>query len=124
MLWEQFGPCVRVAGSGSTPKPAPDLLASNGGRCVAIECKAIKGEKRYFDYSELMQLKLFADNFGAEPWVGVRFDKLGWWFVKVDKIRKSKGESFLVSLSRVKKEGLKFEEFIGKYRQKRLVSIQ
>ena len=121
MLWEDFGPCVRVAGSGSPPKPAPDLLASDGDRTVAVECKAIKGEKRYFDYSELMQLKLFADNFGAEPWVGVRFDNLGWWFVKVDKIRKSKGQSFLVSLSRVKKEGLKFEEFIGKYRQKRLV---
>tara|TARA_Y100000310_G_C20642962_1_gene794975 strand:- start:904 stop:1245 length:342 start_codon:yes stop_codon:yes gene_type:complete len=111
---------VRVAGSGSTPKPAPDLLASNGERKVAIECKSVKGDKRYFDYSELMQLKLFAKGFGAEAWVGIRFDNRGWMFLPVEKIRKSKGESFLVSYDGLVKRGLKFEEFIGKYRQKRI----
>ena len=32
---------VRVAGSGSMPFPCPDLVAGNGKRVLAIECKSL-----------------------------------------------------------------------------------
>src|SRR3989338_9560480 len=94
LLWENFGACIRAAGSGSTSKPAPDLLASNGKRTFAIECKSLKGQRQYFDSKELEELRLFARMFGAEAWIGVRFDNKGWWFVPVEKVEKTKGNSF------------------------------
>ena len=120
LLWDNFGPCVRAAGSGSTPKPCPDLITSNGDRILAIECKAIKGTKKYFDINEIVQLNLFANTFGAEAWLAVRFDKVGWFFIESNNLEKSKGESLLLSLEYMKKKGFNFEELIGKYRQKKL----
>ncbi|MAG77961.1 Holliday junction resolvase [archaeon] len=120
MLWDEGHAVVRSAGSGSTSKPAPDLITSDGDRVLAIECKSIKGDKKYFDVHEIVQLNLFAKVFGAEPWVGVRFDNVGWFFVKSTDLKKSKGDSLLLSLEYMKKKGYQFEELIGKYRQKRL----
>jgi len=120
MFWDCGFAVIRSAGSGSTTKPAPDLLASNGEKVMAIECKAIKGDKKYFDVNEIFQLNVFARVFGAEPWLGIRFDNIGWYFIKSGDLQKSKGESLLVSLDYMKKKGHKFEELIGKYRQKRL----
>jgi len=120
LLWDNFGSCVRAAGSGSTPKPSPDLLASNGDRILAIECKSIKGDKKYFDVNEIFQLNLFSKMFGAEPWLGIRFDNVGWFFIESKHLKKSKGDSLLLSLDYMKKKGKNFEELIGKYRQKRL----
>ena len=120
LLWKEFGACVRVAGSGSTSQPAPDLLASNGKRVFAIECKSIKGEKKYFSSEELEQLCIFANTFGAEAWFAIRFDTKGWFFLEAKKIPLSKGEQYVVSYSQLQKEGLQFWEFIGKFLQKKL----
>ena len=120
MLWEKSWAVVRSAGSGSTQKPSPDLIASNGKRTVAIECKAIKASRKYFPKEEVSQLTEFSMGFGAEPWIGMRFDKLGWFFIHIDDIPESKGDSYTISLDFAKKHGLKFEELIGEYRQKRL----
>ena len=49
LFYESSWMPIRVAGSGSTPIPAPDLLVGNGKRVLAIECKAIKGTKKYFE---------------------------------------------------------------------------
>ena len=113
-LWEQGFSTVRSAGSGSTTKPAPDLIASNGSRILAIECKAVKGNNKYFPPEELEQLKLFSDQFGAEAWIAVKFDNKGWWFIESKDISKSKGENFSVSLSSMKEIGLEFEDFLAK----------
>ena len=121
MLWDQGFGVIRSAGSGSTTKPAPDLLTSNGKKVMAIECKAIKGKKKYFDVAEIFQLNLFAKTFGAEPWLGVRFDNIGWFFIESKHLIRSKGDSLLVSLDHMRKKGILFEELIGKYKQKKLI---
>ncbi|MFH1972567.1 MAG: Holliday junction resolvase Hjc [archaeon] len=121
MLWDNGFGVIRSAGSGSTTKPAPDLLASDGKKTLAIECKSIKGDKKYFDIAEIVQLNLFATTFGAEPWLGVRFDNIGWYFIESKHLKKSKGESLLLSLDYLKKKGLKFEELTGKYKQEKLL---
>jgi holliday junction resolvase Hjr len=120
MLWNEGHAVVRSAGSGSTTKPSPDLITSNGDKIFAIECKSIKGDKKYFDVHEIVQLNLFARMFGAEPWLGIRFDNVGWFFIESKHLKKSKGESLLLSLEYMKKKGKNFEELVGKYRQKRL----
>lgn len=120
MLWKEGYAVVRSAGSGSTSQPAPDLLASNGKKTFALECKSIKGEKKYFSSQELEQLQIFSSTFGAESYIAVRFDNKGWFFIALEKIPKSKGEQYVVSFSQLQKEGLTFEELLGKFIQQRL----
>ena len=114
MLWDNGWSVVRSAGSGSTQLPAPDLVAGNTSRFIAIECKSIKNDRKYFYPDEVDQLRIFSTRFGAEPWIGVRFDKIGWYFVHLDNLEKSTGESFFVSLAFAQEKGLKFEELIKK----------
>ncbi|RME54205.1 Holliday junction resolvase [Candidatus Woesearchaeota archaeon] len=120
MLWDMDWAVVRSAGSGSTTMPSPDLIASNGKRILAIECKAVKGSRKYLTFEEVEQLSLFSDNFGAEPWVSIKFDNKGWYFLHLSSLPKSKGSSYSISLEFAIKHGKSFEEFIGLYEQKKL----
>ena len=81
---------VRAAGSGSVPLPCPDLIAGNGKRRLAIECKALSEPKKYFKEKEIQELIEFSEKFGAEAWIGIRFDKIGWFFLEPNKLQKSK----------------------------------
>ncbi len=111
-FWNSGWACVRVAGSGSTSYPAPDLVVGNGVRKLAIECKAIRGENKYFSEEEVEQLKVFASLFGAEPWVGVRFDRIGWRFFGVEELKKTPaGHSVSFELAKLK--GLVFDELVS-----------
>ncbi|MFH1455781.1 MAG: Holliday junction resolvase Hjc [archaeon] len=122
LLWDtQEWAVVRSAGSGSTQKPSPDLIASNGTKTLALECKAIKDKKKYFNAEELNQLNEFATTFGAEPWLAVRFDNEGWFFVPLAEVPKSKGKHFVLTFDFAKKKGLAFKELIGEFKQERLV---
>lgn len=113
-----FAP-LRIAGSGSSPMPCPDLIVGGKNRILAIECKSGKG-RRDIRREQIEELKTFSKLFGAEPWVGVRFDNMPWYFLEVNKIGKSKGKNYFVDPKLVIKKGLKFDELIGKYKQKRL----
>ena len=42
--------CIRIAGSGSSKYPSPDILAGNALRRIAVECKTTKDNKKYFSY--------------------------------------------------------------------------
>jgi len=112
---------LRAAGSGSTTMPAPDILAGNSGRYLAIECKSTRDNKKYFQKEELDQLRLFAKNFGAEPWIGVRFDFLKWFFVHLDDVKKGKGKLHVITLDHARKKGKSFKELIGLFEQERLI---
>lgn len=117
LFWDNGWGCARIAGSGSTQKPASDLIAGNANRLLAVECKSIAGERYYFTKEDIGQLGTFAASLGAEPWVAVRFDNVGWFFVHLDSIEESKGESFVISMDFARKRGLSFDEAIGKYSQ-------
>lgn len=112
---------LRAAGSGSTTLPAPDLLAANGKRYLAIECKSIKSDKQYFPKEEIEQLKTFAKSFGAEPWVAIRFDFLKWFFVHLNDVKKGKGKLYVITLDYARKKGKTFKELIGLFQQERLI---
>lgn len=102
---------IRVAGSGSATIPAPDLLVGNGSRVLAIECKSLKNDKKYITKEQVKELKEFAKRFGAEPWLGIRFDNKGWYFLKHEDFKKSE-KSFIMSLELARKKGLSFEGLI------------
>ena len=105
--------CIRVAGSGSSQYPSPDLLAGNAMRRVAIECKVTKENKKYFPEDELEQLKTFSRGFGAESWIGLHFPGQPWYFVLVEDLEKT-GSNWAMSLEMAKLKGLTVEELLGK----------
>lgn len=113
MLWDSGWATLRSAGSGSTPKPSPDLITGNNDRILAIECKSIKGTKKYFDNKEINELLQFSKIFGAEPWLAVRFDKNGWFFITPEDLELSKGGNLAISLKVALKKGLKLNEVIN-----------
>ncbi len=128
MFWENDWVALRTAGSGSTPLPAPDLMVSGmviaplekkSRRTLAIECKAIKSNRKYFPKKEIDELNLFANKFGADPYIAIRFDRIGWFFIHTKNIGFAKTQHY-ISLDLAQKEGLKFEEIIGTYKQLKL----
>jgi holliday junction resolvase Hjr len=110
-FWNSNWACLRTAGSGSTTLPAPDLLVSNSKRVLAIECKSGKTRHKYLQNLEIEELKKFSSLFGAEPWIGARFDAKGWFFIKVSELKRS-GKHYVVSLKDAIERGKSFEELI------------
>ena len=120
MFWNAKGwSCLRVAGSGSTTLPASDLLAGNGSRILAIECKSGKG-RRDIKKEQVEELKIFSKLFGAESWIAVRFNNMSWYFLQIAQLGLSKGNNYFINPKIAQKKGISFEELIGKYKQKKL----
>ncbi len=105
--------CVRVAGSGSTKYPAPDLLASRGDKKIVMEVKVVNDVKKYFTGQEIRDLEYFAEKFGAQSWVGVRFQENQWFFLPSSELEQTKSENYVISLIDMKRKGFTFEEMIN-----------
>src|SRR3989339_1531997 len=112
MFWNNSFAGFRAPGSGSTPLPSPDLLVGNGKRYLAIECKSIKAKSKYLEPEQIKELVEFGKKFGAEPWIGLRFNNLGWYFVQPHKLKRTKNGSLVASLQFLQKEGLTFKDLI------------
>ena len=102
---------IRVAGSGSSRHPSPDVLAANAIRRLAIECKVTKEQKKYFQNAEIEQLLTFSRNFGAESWIGVKFPDQDWYFVMPEDM-KNTGKCKLITLELAQRRGLNKEELL------------
>ena len=113
MFWSKNWACIRIAGSGSSKYPSPDVLVSNKLRRLAIECKATKEQKKYFEKREIDALKKFAVIFGAEPWVAVKFKDHEWYFIALDDLKET-NKCYVVDTDLAKIKGLLFEEIIIK----------
>ena len=113
-FWATSGwSAVRVAGSGSMKYPSADVLATNKLRKLAIECKTSNNKIRYLPKEAIEQLKIFADRFGAEPWIAIRFKGYEWYFISLDDMIES-DKSFVIDINTAKSKGLLFEEVVGK----------
>tara|TARA_Y100000031_G_C8155169_1_gene354248 strand:- start:562 stop:957 length:396 start_codon:yes stop_codon:yes gene_type:complete len=110
-FWAADIPCIRVAGSGSMKYPCPDVLIGRKDRKIAIECKVCKGSTQYFTKDEISDLEKFCGMFGAEAYVGVKFNHKGWKIIKVDALVAS--DKFFVVKS--DSEGLTLDAFIKEF---------
>ena len=111
---------IRIAGSGSSQYPSPDLLAGNAIRRLAIECKVTKENKKYFQKTEIAQLDFFSKHFGAESWVGMKFPNSPWYFLMLEDLNDT-GKCYSVSLELAKRRGLTSEELIQLNKENRKV---
>ncbi len=111
MFWAKDWACLRIAGSGSSRYPSPDLLVGNKLRRLAVECKTTKETSKYFDKESVSSLRKFADVFGAEPWVAVKFKGHEWYFVSLGDLKET-NSGFSLSVDGAKNKGLLFEEML------------
>jgi len=112
MFWDAKWWCLRVAGSGSMPLPCPDLLAGKKGDSLAIECKGSKSTRKYITKEQIDELKSFAKGFGAQPWIGIRFNGMPWRFLKPQHLSKSNGKHYYIDKTETLKKSIDFKTLL------------
>lgn len=117
LFWEKSWSSVRVAGSGSSPFPSPDIIAGKGLRKLALECKTLKKGKKYLEQEGVEQLRIFAERFGAEAWLAMKFGGQPWSFLRLEDLEKT-GSCLAISPELIRKKGLSFELLIKEENQK------
>lgn len=110
-FWGAGWAALRAAGSGSSQFPAPDIVASNNIRKLAIECKLTTEKKKYFSKKEINELTYFSEKFGAESWVAVKFFHQPWYFLSLEDLEETTS-SWAVSIELAELKGLTFEELV------------
>ena len=111
-FWGVGWAALRAAGSGSSQFPAPDVVAANNLRKLAIEVKLTTEKKKYFTKKEINELIYFSEKFGAEAWIGVKFFHQPWYFLPIENMEE-KGASYAVSVELAELKGLTFEELVS-----------
>lgn len=106
LFWKNGYAVARVAGSGSIPEPSCDLLAGNGKKKYAIECKTTRKERKYISEEQIKEFLKFSTRFGLEPILAVKFIRKGWFFLNPKKLDKT-GKSYAISLKDAVKRGVK-----------------
>ena len=105
---------MRAPASGSaTERELPDVLAGDGDSFYAIEAKSSSGDPIYLDGEEIEALLYFAQNFGAKPRVGVRFDREDWYFFHPGDLYTTDGGNYRVKKETALADGTDFAEFVG-----------
>ncbi|WP_424017366.1 Holliday junction resolvase Hjc [Halorientalis pallida] len=105
---------MRAPASGSaTERELPDVLAGDGEAFYAIEAKSSSGDPIYLDGEEIEALLYFAQNFGAKPRVGVRFDREDWYFFHPGDLYTTDGGNYRVKKETALADGTDFAEFVG-----------
>ena len=117
-LWENGFAAMRSPGSGSISYPMPDIVAGNGKKFIAIEVKMRAELPVYLSEQEVKELVMFANLFGAEPFIGVKIPRVDWKFFRIAQLKETKKgykidkEAFVL--------GIDLEEVLGKSVQDRL----
>ena len=102
---------VRIAGSGSSKYPCPDVLAGNGFRRIAIEAKLISASRKYFTPEDLEQLAVFASTFGCEAWIAVKFPDTPWAFFNPEDLQET-ATAYVATKELAERKGLLIEELL------------
>ena len=121
-LWDAGFAAMRApASGGATKRPLPDVLAGNGKLYLAIEVKSTRQEHIYIDNEKIDNLIEFSKIFGATPYVGAKFIRKKWRFIKLDDLHVTRNGNYRVNVDLAFSKGLEFEEIIGESIQTKLI---
>ena len=121
-LWDAGFAAMRApASGGATKRPLPDVLAGNGKIYLAIEVKSSRQDHIYIDKEKIDNLIEFSDIFGATPYVGAKFIRKKWRFIKLDDLHVTRSNNYRVNTDLAFSKGIDFEEIIGGSVQTKLV---
>lgn len=113
-LWDKNFAAMRApASGGATKKPLPDVIAGNGDKYLAIEVKTTTKDKIYVDFPQIDALKEFAQIFGAEPYLAIKFKYTKWLFLKPEIMERTKNNNYKIEKNYSLEHGLELDEIIG-----------
>lgn len=116
---------MRAPSSGSaTDRELPDVLAGNGDVFYAIEAKSSAGDPIYLDGEEVAALVYFAQNFGAKPRIGARFDREDWYFFHPGDLHVTDGGNYRIKRETALAAGTDLDELAGRSRRTSLDNYQ
>ncbi|MFC3477953.1 Holliday junction resolvase Hjc [Halobacterium litoreum] len=105
---------MRAPASGAaTDRELPDVLAGDGDVFYAVEAKSSAGDPIYLTGEEVEALVYFAQNFGAKPRIGVRFDREDWYFFHPADLHTTDAGSYRVKKEKALADGTDIEELTG-----------
>jgi Holliday junction resolvase len=107
----------RVAGSGSSQLPTPDILGFRAGKALAIECKTKKGEYLNIREEQVEELILWEKLSGLKAYVAWRLGKDQWYFIGLSGLKKTK-KAYSIKRAEIQEKGLIFEKFISEFESK------
>lgn len=126
LLWERGFAVMRAPASGSSTKmPQPDIVAGNSERDVqfAIEAKTTHSDNFYITHESLSQLVEFAQRFGCQPIVALKFKGRGrsWLFFEPQHLAVTAGLNFKITLGEALQKGMDMKTLTRECKQTKLL---
>lgn len=116
LLWDNNILALRSpASGGGTKLPRPDIVIGRNGQDLAIELKSSSKDKIYIKQEEINKLKNFSLYFKCIVFIGIRFDYENWYFIKPEKVPRTKSGNYKITCEFIKKEGSIFDSFFSEY---------
>ncbi|MCI5866910.1 MAG: Holliday junction resolvase Hjc [Methanosphaera sp.] len=122
MLWDVGFAAMRApASGGATKRPLPDVLAGNGELYLAIEVKSSRLEHIYIDNEKITNLKEFSKIFGSKSYIGAKFIRKPWRFIKLEDLHITPSNNYRVNQELAFTKGIDFDEMIEESKQTKLL---
>ena len=107
-----FG-CVRIAGSGATILPSPDIVALSPNKKISFECKAWNSNYLNVSIEQMTELIKWGEISGTEVFVAWKIPQKGWFFLKPEHFNK-KAKSYAISKKQAFKSSQNLSVILGK----------
>ncbi|MDD5193650.1 MAG: hypothetical protein PHF67_03620, partial [Candidatus Nanoarchaeia archaeon] len=76
----------------------------------AIEAKSTKKNSKYISKGQMESFMIFCEIFELKPVIAVRFNRVGWFFLKPSDLEDS-GKNLVVSQETARTKGKRFSQF-------------
>ncbi len=116
LLFERGFAVARVAGSGVSSLPSPDIIALKPGKQLAMECKAWSQAYLSIPLQQMDELSSWARVSGTEMFVAWKVPHKGWFFLQEKHFTKNP-KFYVVSRKKAEKQGLPIEIVTGEQSQ-------
>ena len=107
---------LRVAGSGTTSLPSPDVVAMRPGLGIAIECKAWSKAYLHISLAQMSELEIWSKRAGTDFYVAWKIPRKGWFFLKPEQFNKT-DKAYNISRKKALTHGLVLGVVIGEQHQ-------
>ena len=107
---------ARMAGSGKTSLPSPDIIALNKYKKLAFECKAWNGNYLSIPAQQMRELISWGKKAEVEMFVAWKMPNHGWFFLKPEHFNSSE-KHFSISKQKALKKAISLNVVLGSQSQ-------
>jgi len=112
MLFEEGFAVSRVAGSGCSTLPTPDIIAVKNKISVAIECKTKIGDYLNIKESQIEELKTWEKLSNCKSYIAWRLGKDSWYFLELKDLKKTK-KAYSIKKEDIINKGMRLKDFVS-----------